>query len=341
MSYHKSDREKYVLAKTTLEGATIESVTLFFQALFEAKRLDGTLERQELERIKRRALREASDAVRRRIRDATDSRRTRRARDELAYRGRSGHRSHTSGDRVDRRRVVDDDRNDDSRHHHRGPAKRPRDERSHRDRGDRGRRHNQPNDGKSTAGRSGSARSSSERPCEKHSSPGRPAKHSWAECSANPANARAASTRRAEAYYADDGRSGDEDSRSAGHRSDSASDGEYSRRSHDDDEDSRDGDENYAVAIEETVPRKRAKHESTPAKPAVPKKRITIAMSDDDDDWDDVSAKLGELAESFVVFPPPGKGDKIHKHHLRPAKKTKRKKPVESVGPLDDLADTP
>jgi hypothetical protein len=43
----------------------------------------------------------------------------------------------------------------------------------------------------------------------------------------------------------------------------------------------------------------------------------------------------------FVVFPPPGKGDKIHKHHLRPAKKTKRKKPVESVGPLDDLADTP
>ena len=87
MSYHKRDREKYVLAKTTLEGATIESVTLFFQALFEAKRLDGTLERQELERIKRRALREASDAVRRRIRDATDSRRTRRARDELAYRG--------------------------------------------------------------------------------------------------------------------------------------------------------------------------------------------------------------------------------------------------------------
>ncbi len=63
-------------------------------------------------------------------------------------------------------------------------------------------------------------------------------------------------------------------------------------------------------------------------------------MLDDDDDWDDASAKLGELAESFAVFPPPGKGEKKHKH-LRVAKKATRKKPIESVGPLDDLADTP
>ncbi len=148
-------------------------------------------------------------------------------------------------------------------------------------------------------------------------------------------------TRHAEAYYADDGRSND-NSHSAGHRSDSVSDGDYSRCSHDDDDDSCDGDENYAVAIssEETVPRKRAKHVSAPAKPAAPKKCITIAMSDDDDDWDDVSAKLGELAESFADFPPPGKVEKKHKHP-RVAKKATRKKPIESVGPLDDLADTP
>ncbi len=148
-------------------------------------------------------------------------------------------------------------------------------------------------------------------------------------------------TRRAEAYYADDGRS-DNDSRSAGHRSDLVSDGEYSRRRRESHHRRRESDENYAVTIssEDTMPRKRAKHVSAPAKPAAPKKCITIAMSDNDDDWDDVLAKLGELAESFSVFPPPGKGEKKHKP-LRVVKKATRKKPIESVGPLDDLADTP
>ncbi len=79
---------------------------------------------------------------------------------------------------------------------------------------------------------------------------------------------------------------------------------------------------------------------SAPTKPVAPKKRITIAMLDDDDYWDDVLAKLGELAESFAVFPPPGKGEKKHKP-LHVVKKATRKKPIESVGPLDDLVDTP
>ena len=138
MSYHKSDREKYILSKTTLAGATIKSVTLFFQALFKSKRLNGTLKCQELERIKQRALHEASDTVRCKICDATDSRCTYRARDKLAYRGRSSHRSHTSGDRADRHRIFDDDRNDDSCCLYRGSAKRHRNEKGHRDCGDRG-----------------------------------------------------------------------------------------------------------------------------------------------------------------------------------------------------------
>ena len=40
--------------------------------------------------------------------------------------------------------------------------------------------------------------------------------------------------------------------------------------------------DSYAVAIG-TVPRKRAKYESAPAKPAVKKNCVTIALSDDED----------------------------------------------------------
>ena len=271
MLYHKSDREKYVLAKMTLEGAMIESVTLFFQALFESKRLDGTLERQELEWIKQRALREASDAIRRKICDAADSRCTYRARNELAYRGRSSHRSRTSDDRTDQRRIINNDRNDDSRRLYHGLAKHHRNEKGHRNRGDcGGQRTNQPHNQRSAADRGGKARSGGDKPCEAHSSPGRPAKHLWVECSTNLANAKAASVRCGEAYYADDGRNSDDNSRSGGHCSGTASEGEYSCRS-DDDDDSHGGDDNYAVAIS-SVPRKRAKHASAPAEPVAPKK---------------------------------------------------------------------
>jgi len=89
------------------------------------------------------------------------------------------------------------------------------------------------------------------------------------------------------------------------------------------------------------VPRKRAKYASAPAKPAAPEKRITIAMSDDDDDWDDASAKLGKLAASFATFHPPGRADRKHNRLRVSGKKATRKKPAKSVGPLGDLADTP
>ena len=45
MSYHKNNREKFVLSGKTLDDETIEFITTFFQALFKQKKLDGTIER--------------------------------------------------------------------------------------------------------------------------------------------------------------------------------------------------------------------------------------------------------------------------------------------------------
>jgi hypothetical protein len=56
MAYHKSDREKFVLGGKTLKDATVDTVTAFFQALYEQKKLDGSLDRQEVERLKKRLL---------------------------------------------------------------------------------------------------------------------------------------------------------------------------------------------------------------------------------------------------------------------------------------------
>ena len=54
MSYHKSDREKFVLSKTDMNDETLDSVTKFFQNLYKIRKSDGTLERQEYERVRRR-----------------------------------------------------------------------------------------------------------------------------------------------------------------------------------------------------------------------------------------------------------------------------------------------
>ncbi len=71
------------------------------------------------------------------------------------------------------------------------------------------------------------------------------------------------------------------------------------------------------------------------------KKRITIAMSDNnDDDWDDMLAKLGKLAESFAVFSPPG-GVKRKKNCTCVSNPAACKKQVKHDYPLDDLVDTP
>ena len=61
MSYRKNDHEKFVLSRKTLNDEMIESVTTFFQALFEQKKLDGTIEQQEADQIRKRLLWEASE----------------------------------------------------------------------------------------------------------------------------------------------------------------------------------------------------------------------------------------------------------------------------------------
>ena len=128
MSYHKSDREKFVLGGKTLKDATVDTVTAFFQALYEQKKLDGSLDRQEVERLKRRLLRKASDDIRRKVRDATDSRRTYRARREMARRD-DRRRYDDDRDRDRGRRGHDDDRDYEHRRLSRGTSKRDRDDR--------------------------------------------------------------------------------------------------------------------------------------------------------------------------------------------------------------------
>jgi hypothetical protein len=311
MSYHKSDREKFVLSGKTLDDETIESVTTFFQALFEQRKLDGTIERQEAERLRKRLLREASEKLRGRLRDASDGRRSQRAMRELALRDDRRRYVDERGDRRRRRRILDDRDHDDRRPSY-GASKRYRGDRPVRD-GYRP-RDNQPRERKSAAGRERDGKGSFT-PCETHSSPGRPAKHSWAECSENPANQKKPAAKRPMAYYAHDERRPASDAASlSDHRTAPASDAssdEYgdSRSGYSDDED------NFAVAVT-PVSRKRAKREVPPAK------ELTIAMSESDPgtDDDEASAKLGKLAAKLAAAPSVGKKrrrDKDRKGALR------------------------
>ena len=115
MSYHKNDREKFVLSGKTLNDETIESVTTFFQALFEQRKLDGTIERQEAERLHKRLLREASEKLHGRIRNISDGWRSQRARRELALRDNRRRYVDKRGDRRSCRRILNDRNHDDRR----------------------------------------------------------------------------------------------------------------------------------------------------------------------------------------------------------------------------------
>ena len=115
MSYHKNDREKFVLSGKTLDDKTIESVTTFFQALFEQRKLDGTIKRQEAERLRKRLLREASEKLCGRIRDVFDGWRSQRARRELALRNDRRQYVEERGDCRSRCCILDDRNHDDRR----------------------------------------------------------------------------------------------------------------------------------------------------------------------------------------------------------------------------------
>ena len=183
-----------------LKGATVKTVTKFFQALYEQRKLDGLLNHQEVERLKRRLLRKASEDVLCKVCDAADDRRTYRAKREIAR--RNDQRRYDGDRNRDRRRYINDARNDNGRCSSRGTSKQPCDER----RSEREKNcvcNNQPFDRKSAS--AGQAKGNGGTPCALHSYPDRPAKHAWADCSENPANQKKP-VKKELAYYAHDNR---------------------------------------------------------------------------------------------------------------------------------------
>jgi hypothetical protein len=135
-----------------------------------------------------------------------------------------------------------------------------------------------------------------------HSSPGRPARHSWAECLENPANQKKPSAKRPEAYYAHNERRPASNAVSlSDHRTAPASDG-YSNEYGDSHSEYSDDEDIFAVTVT-PVPCKRAKHE------VPPRKELTIAMSESDygTDNDRALAKLGKLAAKLTAAPSVGK----------------------------------
>ena len=198
----QNDREKFVLSSKTLNDETIKFVTTFFQVLFEQMKLDGMIERQEADRIRKRLLREISEKLRGRIRNVSDGWRSQCARCKLALRDDQHRYVDEQGDHSSRRRIHDN-RNHDNRRPSYGASKRYRGDRPVRD----GYRphDNQPQERKSLAGREKDGKGKFT-PCKMHSSPGHPTKHGWTECSENPANQKKPAAKCPEAYYAHDER---------------------------------------------------------------------------------------------------------------------------------------
>ena len=106
MTYHRADRAEYVKSGKKLADETIETLSAYFQSLFAQRKIDGTLERHEVERLRNRAKRTLAND----IREKREARRSNHARRETRERERGrydGSRSH--------RRGSDDRRNDDRR----------------------------------------------------------------------------------------------------------------------------------------------------------------------------------------------------------------------------------
>jgi len=183
MLYHKSDHEKFVLGGKMLKDTTVETVNKFFQALYEQKKLDGLLDRQEVKRLKKCLLRKAPEDLLCKVHDAANDCRTYRAKREIAR--RDDQRCYNVDHNRDRRQYIVDDRDDNGRCSSRGPSKQARDKRCSEREKNRD-RNNQPSDRKLAL--AGQAKGNSGTPCALHSYPDRLAKHAWADCSENLAN---------------------------------------------------------------------------------------------------------------------------------------------------------
>ena len=166
MSYHRNDRSQYVLSGKVLDDESLETLTAYFQAIHDQKVSDGTLQRQQQQSTKR-------DERRDNYKSRSDSRHS-------SSRGKTYERRHD--DRRDR--GYDRDR---GRERSRDTSRRGYDSHRSRDSGHRSR-----------TSSSSSAKTKQQPiadPCPKHSTDGQPARHTWAECSQNPANAASSSSR--------------------------------------------------------------------------------------------------------------------------------------------------
>ena len=229
MSYHHNDRAKYVESGKCLDDETLDSLTDYFQAIWEQRRADGTLTRQEQQRDSRTQRSSADDRRRDSDRRRNDSR---------------------SSSRSSRERR-------DNRHDYRD-RDRPRDRNS-----DTSYRSRESSNNSSRSREASSASSKPKAlngpPCHEHSRDGQPARHTWAECSRNPANRKGSSNdRRAhDAHHVDAGYRSDDSNRSGNsHHTPVPSD-------HDDDDSVASADDNYAVFDEPMKPASRKDRHNT------------------------------------------------------------------------------
>jgi hypothetical protein len=179
MSFHKIDRNKIVIVGKKLKTKTFKSVTKFFEAQLNQNKNDSMFECIELECIKKRIHVKFKSELHDKICAHEDKRRAYQTKCKLAS---CNAQCRPYNDRNERRQYIDCNRNR-AYNDKRQVAKRPCIERS----GNRNRKDNRRNNQPKKLGHE-KPRSNSKVPCPIHSFSDEPAKHSWANCSKNPAN---------------------------------------------------------------------------------------------------------------------------------------------------------
>ena len=239
--------------------------------------------------MKKRLLCKAAEDLRCKVRDVADNRQTYCAKREIAR--RDDRRRYDIDRNQDRRQYIDEDCDDNGRRSSRGTSKQPRNE-QRSDHEKKFNRNNQPVDQKLVS--PGRAKGCVSTPCMMHSFPDRPAKHTWAKCSENPANQKKPA-KREQAYHAHDTRRPASNGPSSDDcRTDAASKSKDSSRRSVSSRRSGDSyvDNNYAVSINPSS-RKRAK-----LNPPARKEKRTIAMLDESgNDDNNRSNKTGKLKD--------------------------------------------
>ena len=104
MTYHRANRAEYVKSGKKLADETIETLSAYFQSLFAQRKIDGTLERHEVERLRNRAKRTLANDIREK-REACRSNHARRETRERERGRYDGSRLHRRGS-DDRRRTA-------------------------------------------------------------------------------------------------------------------------------------------------------------------------------------------------------------------------------------------